>query len=164
MIRPAEPKDTEILISMAIATDAFQPGEAEELLGGVLNEYHSGILGEGHQVQVWVDDDSGKAEGWVYFAPSFKAEGVWDLWWIGVDPTSQGKGIGGKLLEFVESYVRDNGARLLIIETSSTEPFDSVRDFYSKRGYENCGRIPEFYGKGDDKITFAKLFSSSYYD
>lgn len=161
MIRDAEQRDTEVLISMAVSTDIFQPGEAEELLGGVLKEYHSGLLGEDHQVQVWVDEDSGKAEGWVYFAPSFKAEGIWDLWWIGVDPGSQGKGIGGKLLKFVESYIRERGARLLIIETSSTEAFDAVRSFYSKRGYENCGRIPEFYGEGDDKIIFAKHISGT---
>ena len=161
MIRPAEPEDTEVLISMAISTDIFQPGEAEELLGGVLHEYHSGLLGEDHRVEVWVNENSGKPEGWVYFAPSFKAEGVWDLWWIGVDPQSQGKGIGGKLLEYVESCVLNKGARLLIIETSSTKPFDSVRNFYAKRDYESCGRIPDFYGKDDDKITFAKRMSQT---
>ena len=156
MFRSAVPDESPELVALAAATNAFQPDEAEELLGGVLEEFHAGSLGEGHQVQVWEDEQTGDVIGWVYFAPSFKAEGVWDLWWIGVDPANQDKGIGGELLEFVESCVQEAGGRLLIIETSSTKPFDSVRRFYAKRSYADCGRIPDFYAENDDKITFAK--------
>ncbi|CAN5913540.1 N-acetyltransferase [soil metagenome] len=156
MFRPAVPNESQQLVALAASTDAFQPGEAEELLGGLLKEFHAGSLGEGHQEQVWADDQTGAVAGWVYFAPSFASEGVWDRWWIGVDPASQGKGVGGRLLEFVESRVQKAGGRLLIIETSSTKPFDSVRRFYAKRDYTDCGRIPDFYAEGDDKVTFAK--------
>lgn len=161
MFRSPVPGESPELVSLAASTGAFQPGEAEELLGGVLEGFHAGSLGEGHQVQVWADDQTGDIAGWVYFAPSFAAEGVWDLWWIGVDPGSQGKGVGGELLQCVESSVQADGGRLLIIETSSTNPFDSVRRFYAKRGYEDCGKIPDFYAEGDDKITFAKQFKFS---
>jgi ribosomal protein S18 acetylase RimI-like enzyme len=160
MIRPAAPNETATLVAVAAATGIFQPSEAEQLLGGVLQDFHAGRLDTSHQVQVFADDETGAVDGWVYFAPCFKADGVWDLWWIGVSPTAQGKGVGGALLEFVEGSVRGMGARLLIIETSSTEPLAKARNFYAKRGYANCGQIPDFYGDGDDKIIFAKRLAA----
>jgi hypothetical protein len=28
--------------------------------------------------------------------------------------------------------------------------------FYGRHGYHECGRVPEFYAPGDDKVIFAK--------
>lgn len=160
MIRAAAPNETATLVAMAAATGIFQPSEAEQLLGGVLQDFHAGRLDPSHQIQVFADDETKAVQGWVYFAASFKADGVWDLWWIGVDPTAQATGVGGALLEFVEEFIRAAGARLLIIETSSTEPLTKARNFYAKRGYANCGQIPDFYADGDDKIIFAKRLAA----
>lgn len=156
MLRPASPNETRDLVALASSTGLFTPDEAEALLGGVLDDLHAGRLGEGHQVHVYADDRTGAAAGWVYLAPAFKADGVWDLWWIGVAPSAQGTGVGSKLLNFVESRVRDSGGRLLIIETSSTPPLAPARRFYASRDYQSCGTIPDFYGAGDDKVIFAK--------
>jgi GNAT superfamily N-acetyltransferase len=156
MIRQAIPTDTDALIALAADTGIFRPGEAEELLGGVLTEFHAGRLGSGHQVWVSVAGPDGPPVGWVYFAPAAKADGVWDLWWIGVAPGRQKSGTGGELLAFVEDQVRTAGARVLVIETSSAPSFAPVRQFYLNRGYSDCGTIPDFYADGDGKVTFAK--------
>jgi GNAT superfamily N-acetyltransferase len=50
------------------------------------------------------------------------SDGVWDLGWIGVHPSQQGKGYGKLLLQFVEGIVKKNNARLLLIETSVNSP------------------------------------------
>ena len=55
MLRPAVPTDTPALIALAAATGIFQPGEAEGLLGGVLEELHAGRLGDGHLAHVWAN-------------------------------------------------------------------------------------------------------------
>ena len=34
--------------------------------------------------------------------------------------------------------------------------FDGVRRFYAKRGYAECGRVPDFYAEGDGKVIYAK--------
>jgi ribosomal protein S18 acetylase RimI-like enzyme len=81
---------------------------------------------------------------------------VWDLWWIGTASARQGRGIGGELLGFVEAAAREAGGRLLLIETSSQPALDSTRLFYAKRGYIECGRVPDFYGEGDAKVIYAK--------
>ena len=159
MIRAATKNETQELIQVAVGTGIFKPNEAEELLGGVLSEFHLGKLGEGHFIEVLLNAKSQKPAGWVYYSPSFKAEGVWDLWWIGVDSTAQRSGFGQKLLEHVEASVAKNGGRLLIIETSSLSNLEPARNFYLKHGYAKCGQVPSFYGKGDDKIIFAKSFN-----
>ena len=156
MIRPAVAEETPALVALGEATGIFRPKEPEALLGGVLDALHAGSLGEGHQAHVWADGPGEPPTGWVYFAPTPNADGVWDLWWIGVEPGRQGQGIGGELLRFVEEQVRESGGRLLLIETSSQPALDPTRHFYAKRGYAECGRIPDFYGEGDAKVIYTK--------
>jgi len=156
MIRPPRPEDTPALIALAEASGIFQPNEATELLGGVLEEFHDGRLGEDHRVEVWADEPASTPSGWVYFAPNAHADRVWDLWWIGVDPARHGQGIGGQLLGSVEAQVREAGGRVLIIETSTQPALDPTRRFYASKGYAECGRIPDFYAEGEGKVIFAK--------
>ena len=150
------PADTPALVALAAATGIFRPGEAEGLLGGVLEGLHAGRLGEGHLAWVWADGPAGPPAGWVYFSPVDNADGVWNLWWIGVDPADQGRGVGGEMLRSVEAHVRAAGGRVLLIETSALPAFDAVRRFYAKRGYADCGTVPDYYADGDGKVTYAK--------
>ncbi len=161
MLRPASPEESGALVALAESTGVFNPGEAEALLGVVLEELHAGRLGNGHQAHVWASSVSAPAMGWVYFAPTSNAQGIWDLWWIGVAPDCQRRGIGDELLRFVEDHVLAAGGRLLLIETSSLPAFDSVRRFYVKRGYAECGRVPDFYDIGDSKVIYFKRITPS---
>jgi GNAT superfamily N-acetyltransferase len=157
MVRPVVPADTPALLALAEATGIFRPGEVDGLLGGVLEELHAGRLGDGHTAWAWGDPPA----GWVYFSPVANADGVWNLWWIGVDPGRQKGGVGGAMLAAVEGHVRAAGGRLLLIETSATPAFDPVRRFYAARGYADCGTIPDFYGPGDGKVTYSKRLGGS---
>lgn len=156
MIRPAVPADTPALLAIAVATGLFQPDEADALLRQTLDDLHAGALGPGHYAYAWIDDASGEPRGWVYFAENAKSNHAWDLWWIGVDPSTHDRGIGTALLAFVEDFARAAAGRLLIIETSSLAPLARTRAFYARRGYAECGRVPDFYGDGDAKVIFAR--------
>lgn len=156
MRRTVTPADTPSLLALAEATGIFLPCEVEGLLGGVLNALHAGQLGDGHTAWVWADGPGGPPAGWVYFSPVDNTNGVWNLWWIGVDPPRQGRGLGGEMLDAVEAHVRAAAGRLLLVETSATPGFDRVRRFYANRGYAEGGRIPDFYADGDGKVTYYK--------
>ena len=156
MIRLPVPADTPALIALADETGLFQPGESSSLLGGVLDAFHAGQLGAGHLAWVWADGPGAAPAGWVYFAPTEKADGVWDLWWIGVAPARQGEGIGGDLLRSVEAHARTAGGRLLVVETSSQPALEPTRRFYVRQGYTECGLVPDFYADGDGKLIYAK--------
>lgn len=156
MLRSARPSDTPELLAIAATTGLFEPADAHTLLGGVLAALHAGQLGDGHHALIWVPDDAHPPAGWVYFAPDMHADGAWNLWWIGVRPSHHGLGVGEALLDAVEAAVLAAAGRVLVIETSALPPFARARAFYAKRGYTECGRVPDFYGVGDDKIIFAK--------
>ena len=83
-------------------------------------------------------------------------EGTYDLYWIAVDPTEQGRGIAHALDEAVTDAVRREGGRWILAETSSTAPYEPARRFYLRRGYTLIERIPDFYRPGDDRLTFGK--------
>lgn len=154
VIRPAAPDDTAALVALAISTGLFLPDEADLLLRAVLDDLHDGRLGPEHVVAVWCDPATGAPRGWAYFSSNEKADRVWDLWWIGVDPARHGHGGGDALLDFAEAEVRARGGRMLLIETSALPPTARARRFYEKRGYTACGRVPDFYGEGDDKVIY----------
>ncbi len=156
MIRPAEPADTSRLVALAVATGLFEPADADLLLRDVLDNIHAGRLGADHVATVCTDGPDGLPAAWAYFARDEMADGVWELFWIGVTPERHGEGIGEALLRSVESDVSARKGRLLLIATSSTPPLSRTRQFYGKRGYAECGRVPDFYADGDDKVLYVK--------
>lgn len=158
LIRPPRPDESPRLLAVAVATGLFDVDEAAALLGSILGDHHAGRLPAWHGVHVCTGADDVVA-GWTYSAPAFKADGVWDLWWIGVDPEAHGTGVGGALIAFVEQRAKDAGGRLLVVETSATPPLARARAFYARHGYTRCGAIPDYYADGDDKVIFAKRLS-----
>lgn len=72
---------------------------------------------------------------------------------------AQGTGVGTQLVEHVEGQLRAAGertARVLVVETSSTEQYTAARGFYVARGFVEEARTRQFYGPQDDKVVFWK--------
>ena len=98
--------------------------------------------------------------GFAFYGETPCTAGTWDLYWIAVDPGYQGSGIGRKLLEQVESRLREARARLCVVETSSREDYTRTRRFYESCGYREAARVPEFYDEDEDMVIFTKLLAS----
>lgn len=95
-----------------------------------------------------------------YCAPEKLTEGTYNLYAIAVSKDHQGKGIGRQMMNYIESKLRNNGHRILIVETSGKPQFKRTREFYIKCNYVQQAVIPEFYDEGDDKIVFWKKLQS----
>ncbi|MGZ5494578.1 MAG: GNAT family N-acetyltransferase, partial [Thermoanaerobaculia bacterium] len=78
------------------------------------------------------------------------------LYWIAVDPSTQGQGFGQVLLRFVEGELRRLRGRMLLIETSSKTSYASTTRFYERSGYTEVSRIKDFYRVADDKVVYCK--------
>ncbi|NJS15555.1 MAG: GNAT family N-acetyltransferase, partial [Sphingopyxis sp.] len=65
--------------------------------------------------------------GFVYFAPVAMTDRTWELWWIVVGKSQQGRGTGRWLLDRVELQITQQAGRLLLIETSSTPHYEPTR-------------------------------------
>ena len=158
MIRSAKDNDSKAILEVAGASGLFQPPELEEV-SGMLAAHFAGESGEGHE---WlVDDVAGDVMGAAYYAPEPFTEGVWNLYMLVVHPKGQGKGQGKGLVRFVENALRQQGERVLLVETSGVDSFARTRAFYSKLGFDEEARIRDYYKAGDDKVVFWKSLVSS---
>jgi ribosomal protein S18 acetylase RimI-like enzyme len=150
------PHDRTRLLEVAVATGLFSADDAERLLGGVLDALFADALPAGSAALACRATPTAAPAGWTYFAPDAHAEGVWNVWWLGVEPAAHGIGAGVALLRRAEDHAATDGGRLMVIETSGLESQARARRFYAREGYTEAGRIPDFYGAGDDKIIFFK--------
>ncbi|HEX6160045.1 MAG TPA: N-acetyltransferase [Thermoanaerobaculia bacterium] len=162
-IRLAVGRDRARILEILVATARFsqqEVGWAMELVDSALTAPEKGE----YVAHVLEAPDSGpdrKIQGYVLFGPTPMTEGVFDLYWIAVDPTRQGQGFGQLLLRFVENEVRRQRGRMLLIETSSKQSYAPTLRFYERAGYEEISRIKDFSRIEDDKVVFCKTLSTS---
>ena len=105
-----------------------------------------------------VDRDGDRVLGFACYGPRDLTTGVFDLYWIAVDPKTHRNGVGRKLLTATEDAVRQAGGRMLIAETSGTPHYEPTRNFYLGMGYAMEATIKDFYTEGDDLAIFVKRF------
>jgi D-alanine-D-alanine ligase len=182
-IRWCRPEDRQVVLSFLADTGFFRPDEIEiarELIDSAIAEgpkghYQSFVAcmnqGSGIRVQGSGTRNRGSADprpptpdtskssetvGWVCWGPTPCTLGTFDIYWLGVAPNMQGRGIGRALTAFAEQAIAERGGRLFVVETSSREVYTPTRRFYERLGYREAGRIPDFYGPGDDRVIFLK--------
>ena len=157
-IRPVEQKDRDRIHQILVATARFTDEEvkcAVELVEQALEHPEKGE----YLVHVLEEPNNGPrkaVQGYVCYGATPLTDGVYDLYWIAVDPKRQGQGIGQVLLRFVENEVRRQHGRMLLIETSSKESYGPTLRFYEQSGYDEISRIKDFYRIEDDKVVFCK--------
>ena len=153
-IRPLISKDRPRLGSMLIDSRAFTPEEidvAMELIDIVLEDENQ----KDYTIHCMVDDQDQPA-GYICYGPTPMTQGTFDLYWIVVDPNFQGKGIGSKLLSFLEDVVRGKGGRIILADTSTIPQYEKTQKFYLRNGFQEVARVPDYYYPGNDRVTFCK--------
>ena len=157
-IRPLRGADRERVREILAGVARFTDEEirwAMDLVDQTIDEPENGDF----IVQVLEEPDSGPhrtVQGYVCYGPTPRTVGVFDLYWIAVDPKQQGQGFGQLLLKFVENEVRRQNGRMLLIETRSRQSFAPTIRFYQRSGYDEISRIKDFYRIEDDKIVMCK--------
>ncbi len=155
-IRPAQRNDRERILGLLVACMLFTEEEvrcAIELVDIYLDEKHPERK---DYVTAVLEEPEGQVQGYVTFGATPLTDGVYDLYWIAVDPKQQGRGFGQVLLRHVENEVRRQRGRMLLIETSSKMSYASTIRFYERAGYAEISRIKDFYRIEDDKLVFCK--------
>jgi ribosomal protein S18 acetylase RimI-like enzyme len=156
LIRPASAVDRKEIVALLALTAEFAPVDftvACELLDAYLED----VSGSGYPTLVI--EDGGEIAGYVCYGPTPLTEGVWDIYWIAVAPRSRGKGYGRKLIVTVEQKISQAGGRMVLIETSSTEPYEPARKLYLALGYTLEAVVRDFYKTGDDKLIYRKTLA-----
>jgi ribosomal protein S18 acetylase RimI-like enzyme len=102
----------------------------------------------------------GELTGYACYGATPGTHGTYDLYWIATHPEHQGTGGGSRLLDEVERRLTEREARLLVVETSARDDYESTRRFYERRGYREHARLGDFYALGDDRVIYAKYLST----
>ncbi len=127
-------------IALELVDEALKIGEKSGYIAVVIEDPKEGNL----------------IQGYACYGPTPLTQGVYDLYWIVVDPRAQKKGYGRRLIGHVEEDVKQRGGRMILIETSSQESYGQTIRFYERAGYQLVARIKNFYRIGDDKLVFSK--------
>jgi GNAT superfamily N-acetyltransferase len=159
-IQPASEDDAAALIGLARSIDLFTAQEVD-VIAWILDTYLHEPDGWNYSFVAY--RERGCILGFACYGPVTIARGTFELDWMGVAPARQGQGIGGQLLCHVERDVRRQGARLLVVETSSRQSYCRTRRFYEQHGYERAALIRAYYGADDDKVVYTKYFDGPAY-
>jgi len=152
-IRPLRASDREPLRDILERTQAFSPAEirvALELIDHVLTrpgqtDYHIRCI-----------ERNGRLAGYLCYGEVPLSDRCWDLYWIAVDPSDHGGGLGREMVRYMEADLRERRARKIFIETGGKTSYGATRAFYERGGYREIARIPDFFAVGDDKVIFGK--------
>ena len=155
-IRDIQPGDVDAVCRIVQRTERFRPAEVvvarevlEESLTPAGRVWYHGLVAE----------VGGAVVGWICVGPTPCTLGTFDIDWIAVDPTLQGRGVGKLLVARAESDATDLGGRVMVIETSDRPDYGDTRAFYRKLGYEEVAQIPHFYARDDGKVILTKFLA-----
>ncbi len=151
-LRPLSRADREPIERLVRGVGRFPEAEiavAMELVDLGLTEDARGYL-------FVVAEREGRVVGYACWGRAAMSPRVFDLYWIVVDASTQGGGVGRALLAHAEREVQREEGISLLIETEGSAPYEAARRFYLAAGYLEVGRIADFYGSDKDKVLFHK--------
>ena len=159
MIRKLKPDDAPILNAMMRKIKNFNDEEIDVAME-LVNVAATNPQQTDYNVFVYTEDEN--IVGYHCVGKRPLTDAVYDLYWIVSDPDHANKGIGKKLLQHAEQFVKDRDGRWLLIETSSKEDYEGTRKFYLRNNYSKISTINDFYAVGDMLIVFGKYFNNKY--
>lgn len=157
-VREFKAEDTDYIRSVLVNVRVFKPQEIQCALE-IIELCLSNPQQSDYRLRC-IADEGNKPLGYVCYGKTPLTDGVYDLYWIAVDPLCHNRGIGGLLLKYVENDISQEKARMLVAETSSLKVYEHTRLFYQHHNFLQLASIPDFYEMGDDKIIFVKKLNN----
>lgn len=112
--------------------------------------------GDESGIHYYMAEDKGKMVGFICFGFDSCTVHTYVLYWMAVHNDYRGKGIGKVLLKKFEEHVKKHGGKKIVGETSGRDLYKPTRDFYVRNGYKLAAEIPDYYSKGDSRVTIVK--------
>ena len=128
----------EIQVAVSVVDEALRHPERAD--------YHVMCAIDGHDLLT----------GYICFGPIPMTDDCYDLYWIVVDKKFSRKGIGRKLVEYMEELVVRKKARRIYADTSSGAAYKVGRSFCEKHGYGLVCVLEDFYRENDHKMIYMK--------
>lgn len=156
MIRSLKPSDVNKIEKLLRKIPNFNEEEikvAMELVNIAANDSNQ------TDYNIFVYEEDGEIFGYHCTGKRPLTDAVYDLYWIVSDPEKSGNGIGRKLLDHAENFVKERNGRWILAETSAREEYLPTQNFYFRNNYTIIGEIKDFYSVGDNLLIFGKFFN-----
>jgi ribosomal protein S18 acetylase RimI-like enzyme len=156
MITNLRDDDREKIHLILVETNNFNFDEisiAMELIDDYLNK------DELSDYEIFVDrneEDENLINGYVCIGKRPLTESTYDLYWIAVNPAIQSKGVGSRLVSYIEEHIKNKNGRLVLIETSGKPSYEKEIKFYEKNLYTKLVEIKDFYKEADSLVIYGK--------
>jgi len=157
MIRKLRPEDRDQIQKIVSSIEIFSD-EEKEIAMELIDEAIAKPQLEYYNVFVFEEDS--KVLGYHCTGKRALTDGVFDMYWIVVNPNAQNKGVGKQLLEHVENFAKERNGRWVLAETSSRENYTPTRNFYLRNRYSILSEIRDFYSVNDNLIVFGKYIKT----
>ena len=162
-IRLATQHDVDLLPDLCVLLkDAVDGGASVGFLAplapSVAAEYwRDALTSAGANLTVWVAQEHGRVVGSVQLALSGRENGRHraEVQKLLVLASSRRKGIARQLMSTLESYARDAGRTLLILDTQLGSAAESL---YRGLGWSRVGEIPDFAAAPDGTLKATALY------
>ena len=154
--REIRPSDREAVRTLLETTGFFNPEElavAMELVDDRLS------LGDRSHYRFLVAARGADVVGYASWGPIPGTEQSADLYWIAVDRSAQGLGVGRALLAEAERWMAEEFRPRVYVETAGRSQYAPTRAFYAACGYHLAAEFEDFYSPGDSKVVFLKVLT-----
>jgi D-alanine-D-alanine ligase len=149
--------DCETVRQIVEATGLFRLGEIDVAVELVQARLEKGAA-SGYEFVF--AEQRGECVGYICFGKNTITVSSFDVYWIAVEPSKQGQGIGQLLLEDAERQIAAAGGTRIYIETSHRSDYQATRGFYERCGYRLAAVLDDFYAPGDSKATYVKVLDN----
>jgi len=153
----AQPVESDIeSIASILSTSGFFNSEEQEVGVSLVRER----LDQGESCEYFFQfaEFEGSVRGYTCFGPIPGTKNSYDLYWIAVDTTYRGQGLGTLLLRQTEQEIEKRGGTRIYIETSSTDLYVPTRSFYVRNGYNLEAELKDYYAPHDNKLIYVKAW------
>ncbi len=148
--------DLETVRELVESTGYFAPHEIPVAVELVQDHIVKGAAESGYYFVF--AEIGGKTIGYGCYGPIACTISSFNMYWLAVRPEYQGRGIGKAILGESERLMRAAGGTRSYIDTSFKAQYDDTRAFYESLGYALGAHLPDYYGPGDDKVIYVKIF------
>ncbi|MBT4651784.1 GNAT family N-acetyltransferase [Candidatus Woesearchaeota archaeon] len=152
MIRNAQEEDFELLVDLdANSGHVFYENNPNWKKG--IPEWFRGMF-DNNNNDFYIYEENEKIVGAIGLDKDFPVPNSCGIIFLAVLKEEHGKGIGGKLVQFLEEKAKGSGFERIFLYTSDDNV--DAQGFYNKRGYAKINEFPGYYGWGQTAFLYGK--------
>ena len=148
------PTDRDVVRAIVASTGFFHPYEVDVAIELIDDRLARGAASAYHFLFA---ERQGVVHGYACYGLIACTQASYDLYWIAVEPSARGQGLGRTLLAESEERIRQAGGLRVYAETSNRPQYAPTRRFYERSGYHLEAVLKDFYAPGDDKAVYVKV-------